>query len=95
MSRGPRARTDIENEQALADLATGRTTKRRSARRTTIVEEMDEFEDEYEAPRVKSKPKTAAKWSDHRTGRWKCCSCGTWTRDPAHRACLACRKHGD
>jgi hypothetical protein len=92
VSRGPRARTDVENEQALADLATGRTTKRRSARRTAIVEETDEFEDEYEAPRVKSKPKTSAKWSDYGTGRWKCPSCKTWTRDPSGMRCMACQK---
>ena len=44
MRRGPQARTDIENEEALADLATGRTS-RRSTRKTAIVEpEPDDIE---------------------------------------------------
>ena len=90
MKRGPRARTDDENEQALAELATGRSFKRRSTRRTAIVEEIPE--EEYEAPRAKSKPKTAAKWSDYGTGRWKCPSCKTWTRDPSGMRCMACQK---
>ena len=97
MRRGPQARTDVENEKALADLATGRST-RRTTRRTAIVEpELDEFDYEAETPKRNSKPKSAPKsaasWGGR--GRWKCCSCGTWTRDPAHRACLECRKLGD
>ena len=46
---------------------------------------------EVETPKRNSKPKSSGAWAAGR-GRWKCCSCGTWTRDPAHRACLACRK---
>lgn len=92
MKRGPQARTDIENEKALADLATGRPS-RRPTRRTAVVEEMGEFDYETEAPKRNSKPKSSAKWGGR--GRWKCCSCGTWTRDPAHRACLECRKLGN
>ena len=50
MRRGPQARTDIENEEALADLATGRPS-RRTTRRTAIVEpELDEFDYETETP---------------------------------------------
>ena len=93
MRRGPQARTDIENEEALADLATGRPA-RRTARRTAIVEELDEFDYETETPKRNSTSKSAAKWGN-RHGRWKCPTCKTWTRDPSHRACLACRKHGD
>ena len=92
MRRGPQARTDVENEEAIADLATGRPT-RRTTRRTAIVEpELDEFD--YETPKRNSKSKSAPKWGA-RHGRWKCPTCKTWTRDPSHRACLACRKHGD
>ena len=91
MRRGPQARTDVENEKALADLATGR----RTTRRTAIVEpELGEFDYETETPKRNSKSKSAAKWGN-RHGRWKCPTCKTWTRDPSHRACLACRKHGD
>ena len=101
MRRGPQARTDIENEEALADLATGRTS-RRSTRKTAIVEpEPDDIESgalvvrdgrlEVETPKRNSKPKSSGAWAAGR-GRWKCCTCGTWTRDPAHRACLACRE---
>ena len=94
MRRGPQARTDIENEEALADLATGRSA-RRTARRTAIVEELvDEFDYETETPKRNSKSKSAAKWGN-RHGRWKCPTCKTWTRDPSHRAWLACRKHCD
>ena len=103
MRRGPQARTDIENEEALADLATGRTS-RRSTRKTAIVEpEPDDIESgalvvrdgrlELETPKRNSKPKSAATWGGH--GRWKCPRCKTWTRDPSHKACLACREHGD
>ncbi len=93
MRRGPQAKTDIENEEALADLALGRR-RRRSTRKTAIVEpELDEFDYEAETPKRNSKPKSAATWGGH--GRWKCPTCGTWTRDPSHRACLACRKLGD
>jgi hypothetical protein len=91
--RGPQARTDIENEKALADLATGRPA-RRPVRQTAIVEELDEFEDGTTVSKRNSKPKSASKWGN-RTGRWKCPTCKTWTRDPSHRACLACRKHCD
>ena len=91
MRRGPQARTDVENEEALADLAVGRTS-RRSTRKTAIVEpELDEFD--YETPKQNSKPKSAATWGGH--GRWKCPRCKTWTHDPSHKACLACREHGD
>ena len=94
MKRGPQAKTDIENEEALADLALGRRT-RRTTRKTAIIEpELDEFDYETEAPKRNSKPKSAPKWGA-RHGRWKCPPCGTWTRDPSHRACLACRKLGD
>ena len=93
MRRGPQARTDIENEKALADLAAGRPS-RRTARRTAVVEELNEFDYETEAPKRNSKPKSASKWGN-RAGRWKCPTCKTWTRDPSHRACLACRKHCD
>ena len=94
MRRGPQARTDIENEEALADLATGQPS-RRTTRRTAIVEpELDEFDYETETPKRNSKSKSAAKWGN-RHGRWKCPTCKTWTRDPSHRACLECRKHGD
>ena len=104
MRRGPQARTDIENEEALADLATGRHRRddvvfpvhasRPTTRRTAIVEELDEFDYETETPKRNSKSKASAKWGN-RHGRWKCPTCKTWTRDPSHRACLACRKHGD
>ena len=93
MRRGPQARTDVENEEALADLAVGRTS-RRSTRKTAIVEpELDEFDYEAETPKQNSKPKSAATWGGH--GRWKCPRCKTWTHDPSHKACLACREHGD
>ena len=97
MKRGPQARTDIENEEALADLASGSPwprPSRPSTRRTAVVEELDEFDYETEAPKRNSKPKSVAKWGN-RHGRWKCPTCKRWTRDPSHRACLACRKHGD
>ena len=96
MRRGPQARTDVENEEALADLATGRPARpaRRTTRQTTIVEELDEFDYVTEAPKRNSKSAVSAKWGN-RHGRWKCPTCKTWTRDPSHRACLACRKHGD
>ena len=97
MKRGPQARTDIENEKALADLATGgpwRRPSRPTTRRTAVVEELDEFDYETETPKRNSKSKASAKWGN-RHGRWKCPTCKTWTRDPSHRACLACRKHGD
>ena len=96
MKRGPQARTDIENEKALADLATEGPWQRPSrptTRRTAVVEELDEFDYTTEAPKRNSKATTAAKWGN-RHGRWKCPTCKTWTRDPSHRACLACRKHG-
>ena len=93
MKRGPQARTDIENEKALADLATERPA-RPTTRRTAVVEELDEFDYATEAPKRNSKATTASKWGD-RHGRWKCPTCKTWTRDPSHRACLACRKHCD
>ena len=95
MRRGPQARTDVENEEALADLASGepwRRPSRPSTRRTAIVEE-DEFDHETETPKRNSKSKSVSKWGN-RHGRWKCPTCKTWTRDPSHRACLACRKHG-
>jgi rubredoxin len=97
VKRGPQARTDIENEKALADLASEgpwRRPSRPTTRRTAIVEEVDEFDFETEAPKRNSKTKSASKWGD-RHGRWKCPTCKTWTRDPSHRACLACRKHCD
>jgi hypothetical protein len=94
MSRGPRARTDVENEQALADLATMPVRSRKSTRRTVVEEELDDFEDGTEVPKANSKSKSSAKWSDYKMGRWQCPSCKTWTRDPSHRSCLACRGIG-
>ena len=87
MSRAPRARTDVENTQALADLATGSPSPApserprgrsargsRTTRQTKFVEEGPE--DIYiERP----------------TG-WECPVCKRWTTDRKGKTCVTCRK---
>jgi len=94
MSRGPRARTDVENTRALADLATGSPSPApserprgrsaqgsRTTRQTKIVEE--EPEDIYTL---------SGEWVPQKIARWECPVCKRWTNDRKGKTCVTCRK---